>query len=425
MGLRKGALVVLLAAALPAAAVAAVAPPADTFHLKAGARGALCLSCHTDFQDTVKRPFVHTPVKSGACTVCHDPHASSHGKLLAENAGAICASCHGRLVPEKARSVHAPVAAGQCVRCHDPHASKNRANLIAAGNDLCAACHAGTAKSASEVKFKHPPAEKNCLGCHDPHASAKSEFLLRKEVPALCADCHRTDQPVFAKQHMNYPVAKARCTSCHDPHGSNTGGVLWATIHPPVINKMCNQCHQEASSPGALGLKKIGFELCRGCHSALVNDALSKNRLHWPAVDRVGCLNCHNPHASAQKALLKVPTKLLCGRCHADTIARQEKSVAKHQPIDEGNCVACHSPHASDNVFLLKGPNVVGLCGTCHNWKEHSSHPIGERAIDPRNKNLALDCLSCHRSHGSPFKSFASFDTTADLCLQCHQNVRR
>jgi predicted CXXCH cytochrome family protein len=142
-------------------------------------------------------------------------------------------------------------------------------------------------------------------------------------------------------------------------------------------------------------------------------------------VDRVGCRNCHNPHASPQKALLREPTKILCGRCHADTLARQEKSLAKHPPVDEGNCVACHSPHASDNVFLLNGSNVIGLCGSCHDWKRHSSHPIGEKTTDPRNANLTLDCLSCHRSHGSPFKSFASFDTAAELCVQCHRNMGR
>ncbi len=425
MMVKTGVLTVLLAAALPVAATAAPAQPSEKFHLKPGARGTVCLSCHTTFQDTLKMPFVHTPVKAVNCAGCHEPHASSHGKLLAGEPGAICGNCHAGVVPEKARSIHPPVAAKQCVKCHDPHASKNKANLLAAGNEVCAGCHAGKVKSVSEAKFRHPPAERSCLACHDPHASAKSEFLLKKEVPALCGDCHKMDQPVFAKQHMNYPVAKARCTSCHDPHGSNNSGILWATIHPPVGNKMCNQCHQDPSSPAALSLRKTGFELCRGCHSVLVNDALSKNRLHWPAVDRIGCRNCHNPHASAQKALLREPMKLLCGRCHPNTIARQEKSLTKHQPIDEGNCVVCHSPHASDNVFLLNGPNVIGLCGGCHNWKAHSSHPIGEKTVDPRNKNLTLDCLSCHRSHGTPFKSFASFDTGADLCVQCHQQMKR
>lgn len=414
----------LLAVALPVSAAAAPAPP-DKFKLKPGARGRVCLSCHGDFQATLDRPFVHTPLKAGNCAVCHDPHASSHGKLLAAEASAICATCHAGLVPDKAASVHAPVVAGQCVRCHDPHAAKNRANLLAAGNELCTGCHADLAKAAAAARFKHAPVSGNCLSCHDPHASGKAGSLLKKDVPLLCLDCHKADRPAFARQHMNYPVGKARCTSCHDPHGSNNSGSLWATVHPPVANKMCNQCHPDASSPNALAARKPGLELCRSCHAALLGETLSKNRVHGPVVDRTGCQNCHSPHASSQKALLREPAVLLCGACHADTIARQEKSPTKHPPVHEGNCTACHSPHAADGVFLLKGQDVGGTCGSCHNWREHSNHPIGEKAIDPRNRNLTLDCLSCHRSHGSPFKSFATFDTGADLCVQCHQSVRR
>lgn len=425
MRAHRAVLIGLLAIAFPVAARAAAPPPKDPFHLKPGARGKLCLGCHTTFQDTVKLPFVHTPVKAGACSDCHDPHASQHGKLLAEDAAAICTTCHAGLVPDKAQSAHPPVVAGQCVRCHDPHGSKNAKNLKVSGNDLCATCHAEMIKTIAQARFKHPPVARNCLTCHDPHASGKSEFLLKKDVPALCNDCHRSDQPVFAKQHQNYPVGKARCTSCHDPHGSDNSGILWATVHPPVASKMCNQCHLEATSSNPLGLRKSGLDLCRACHSPLINDALSKSRIHWPVVDTIGCRNCHNPHASAQKALLRQPTKILCGRCHADTIERQDRSLVKHTPIDAGNCFACHAPHAADTVFLLKGQNVIGTCATCHNYKEHSSHPIGDKKIDPRNRNLSLDCLSCHRAHGSPYKSFATFDTSSELCVQCHENVRR
>ena len=60
-----------------------------------------------------------------------------------------------------------------------------------------------------------------------------------------------------------------------------------------------------------------------------------------------------------------------------------------------------------------------------HDYKKHSNHPIGEKITDPRNGNLTLDCLSCHRNHGSPFKAFAHYDTDAELCVQCHEGMRR
>ena len=135
---------------------------------------------------------------------------------------------------------------------------------------------------------------------------------------------------------MNYPVAKARCTSCHDPHGSSKPGILWTNVHYPVANKMCNQCHLDASSPDALKIKRPGFELCRGCHADMVNETFGKNRIHWPLLDKVSCLNCHNPHAARQNALLKETMKTLCNSCHQDTARRQEKSLTKHKPIQEG-----------------------------------------------------------------------------------------
>src|SRR5271169_1137951 len=74
--------------------------------LKAGARGKLCLNCHVDFQNKLKNPFVHTPVKVGDCTGCHNPHTSSHGKLLATDVSKICYTCHKSMVPKNASSAH-------------------------------------------------------------------------------------------------------------------------------------------------------------------------------------------------------------------------------------------------------------------------------------------------------------------------------
>lgn len=188
---------------------------------------------------------------------------------------------------------------------------------------------------------------------------------------------------------------------------------------------MCNQCHEAPTSPTPFKTKKVGLELCRGCHSSLVNEAFNKNRIHWPLVDRVGCLNCHQPHASTQKKLLKGDMASLCGKCHADTIERQEKAMTKHAPIQEGNCTSCHAAHASDSVLLLNQPSTINLCGTCHEWLKHTTHPIGEKILDPRNKNLMVQCLSCHRSHGTSYKYMLPFPTVTDLCIQCHKKFTR
>ncbi len=157
----------------------------------------------------------------------------------------------------------------------------------------------------------------------------------------------------------------------------------------------------------------------------MLNQMAERNRVHWPVLAKDGCLSCHNPHASTQKGLLKAPMLTLCGSCHDDTIKRQDKSVTKHEPIKEGVCTACHDPHASDNVLLTNEKSIIDLCGTCHDWQKHSTHPIGEKVADKRNKNLTLQCLSCHRAHGTEYKTFIPFATVSELCTQCHAELKR
>jgi DmsE family decaheme c-type cytochrome len=415
----------------------------NKFRLKPGAAGKLCFECHDEFKAKLTAPHVHTPVKSGDCVGCHSAHTAKHGKLLSEAPSGICTTCHADIVPAKAVSNHKVVVEGNCVKCHDPHASPNKAQLLKAGNDLCLGCHKAIADTVAKVKFRHAPVTKDCLGCHNPHGSDKARRLLTKTVPDLCLDCHKADSANFARQHVNYPVAKADCTSCHDVHGSNTAGILFDSVHPPVAAKRCNQCHNPATAADAFATRRAGFELCRGCHAAMVNQAFSKNRVHWPLVDKTGCLNCHEPHASREKKLLNVSEATLCGKCHGDTVAYQarlaeqevqDKASAKgrvvkgsltHGPIQTGECSACHSPHASDTPRLMVNSQVVETCGACHDWLKHTSHPMGQKVVDPRNKNRSLDCLSCHRSHGTGYRFLIPYPNSTDLCVQCHRQLRK
>ena len=407
------------------AVMTAVSAQENKFRLKPGAQGKNCLTCHVTFEDKLKQPSVHTPVKKGQCSSCHNPHAASHGKLLTADTNKICFTCHPNMLPKKALSTHKVVTEGNCVKCHDPHASKNKHNLLEAGNTLCYGCHKDMGASLQKVKFKHSPVEKGCITCHNPHAAEKSVALLKEAVPDLCLKCHKTGTPTFQKLHMNYPVAKARCTSCHDPHGSDRAAILYNNVHRPVVNKMCNQCHLEPTSPTPFATKKKGFELCRACHSTMINEALGKNRVHWPIMDKTGCVHCHNPHGGPEKGLLKAKMLVLCGECHADSIERQNRSMTKHAPMKDGMCTTCHTPHASDRVFLFSQKTMVDVCKTCHDYSTHSTHPLGEKALDPRNKNVQVLCSSCHGIHGTENKKMLYYPTATELCVQCHAEHKR
>lgn len=201
--------------------------------------------------------------------------------------------------------------------------------------------------------------------------------------------------------------------------------MLWATAHRPVLNEMCDQCHLGTSAANPLELKAKGAELCRSCHGSMLRQVFDQERVHWPLVAADACLSCHGAHATMEAGLLIDKPKVVCGACHADTIARQEHSKAKHEPVDEGECVACHDPHSSDHPLLLQQADSVELCGDCHDWQQHSSHPIGEELIDRRNPNLSMDCLSCHFSHGSEFEYLTPLNPASALCVDCHEEFRR
>ena len=396
----------------------------NPYRLKDPDQKKLCLACHTDFEQKLKSRFVHTPVRTGECSGCHEAHVSSHGKLLSTDSREICASCHDRVIPAKAKSTHKVVADGDCQKCHDPHASDNAANLRAKGNELCFGCHKDVSDAVTKAKFKHSPVEQGCLACHLAHGSDQADHLLKTAVPALCVNCHKPGTPSFQARHMKYPVATASCTQCHDPHGSNQPALLQNTVHPALQTGGCNQCHQNADSATPFATKRPGYELCKGCHSEAVNAMFAKKRLHWPVADKKGCVNCHNPHASRYDKLLKRDETQLCGTCHGDTIRRNSQVGVKHAPVEAGTCSACHSPHSSDTVYLVNKASIVALCTTCHDYSAHSAHPIGDKAIDPRNKNLRVDCLSCHKAHGTEFKRMLRAETNIELCTQCHSKFR-
>jgi len=408
-------------------ALAAVSPgfAARNFRLKAGAEGKICISCHEAFEEILEKPFVHTPVAERECSGCHNPHTSRHEMLLSGEPGEICGECHDDLAPPEVRSSHEAFVEGKCASCHDPHAADNEMNLIRSGSALCFECHEELGERIVSNEFQHEPVTESCLECHNPHTSAESTKLLKSAQPALCLECHKTGKATFKQVHENYPVEKARCSSCHDPHGSNTAGILFDNVHEPVSDRECGECHSEATASSPFALKDSGFEICEGCHYDMIADTFNMNRMHWPVVDEVGCINCHAPHASAEDALLKGPMLVVCGRCHADTVARQERSQTEHPPVAEGECVECHSPHASDNLFLANESSHLELCATCHEWQAHSTHPIGEKIVDPRNPNVTLQCSSCHRAHGTEYENFRHFETTNDMCVQCHTEYRR
>jgi predicted CXXCH cytochrome family protein len=78
----------------------------------------LCLRCHDLDLD---QAYVHGPLVSGGCLVCHDPHSSRHEALLVSESGTFCLGCHDAQDVARIEG-HADITEG-CTTCHDAHGS--------------------------------------------------------------------------------------------------------------------------------------------------------------------------------------------------------------------------------------------------------------------------------------------------------------
>lgn len=87
----------------------------------------LCVECHTS--KTMESAFsrnlwIHGPVSSGMCTICHNPHATQYRYLLRQgNSSQMCAMCHSAefMVPSEDH-----LTGEECTNCHNAHLGKTR-----------------------------------------------------------------------------------------------------------------------------------------------------------------------------------------------------------------------------------------------------------------------------------------------------------
>jgi predicted CXXCH cytochrome family protein len=167
--------------------------------LKAKGQKEACYACHDNFEkeEEGKKKYLHTPVKAGECTGCHDPHFSIRPKLQKLEKG--CFECHDPFSAEG--TVHYPVAKRECTPCHSSHAGPGPNQVVLAGNALCLKCHENTHTKHRSAEIRKPattqippdvPRDKeniSCVACHLPHRSAERR-LFRKSQGELCRTCH-------------------------------------------------------------------------------------------------------------------------------------------------------------------------------------------------------------------------------------------
>ena len=88
----------------------------------------LCFTCHPKDKLGLSKAHVHTAVKSGQCSLCHNPHASQFDHLLNADAGELCYQCHDKADYEQ-KVVHKVLQTSGCTACHSSHGA-DQPNLL-------------------------------------------------------------------------------------------------------------------------------------------------------------------------------------------------------------------------------------------------------------------------------------------------------
>jgi len=348
---------------------------------------------------------VHSPVETGVCDTCHEKTpGDAHKFTLTHSGAALCTECHEE---EKfqGKVIHGPVAQGQCVACHDPHGGAVKHLLSAETIEkLCTQCHEEVMK---EHKFAHGPvAAGACTVCHQPHASDHAKLLTQPQRE-LCLDCHTAVKDrVSEARHVHHPVQDG-CTVCHSAHGSDNSMLL-------------------ASADSK--------QLCLDCHSEIEELLNSSKVKHSPMLAKGACISCHDPHASAEQALLLKPSMDLCLSCHNQELRSNDSEVANigkilqanphhHGPIQAKDCAACHDPHGGlrrsllarsypETFYAAFDEQAYALCLECHEadafTQKETDNTTGFRNglrnlhyVHVNRTVKGRTCRACHDPHAS------------------------
>ena len=199
------------------------------------------------------------------------------------------------------------------------------------------------------------------------------------------------------------------------------------------------------TAPDATSTQYVGGAVCRTCHPNVWAD-FYKNP-HYRSVasgterpENTGCESCHGPgkahvEAGGGKATIVAfselqPKSILdnCLRCHAKDVSRTQIRRSEHT-INDVVCTSCHSIHRSATPKALLARNQANLCYECHTQvRAQFNMPFKHRVNEG-----VITCSDCHNPHGAPAPTWRMSArprmTEQSLaneqpCLRCHTDKR-
>jgi predicted CXXCH cytochrome family protein len=253
-----------------------------------------CLTCHDPHQSArpkLKPAFVHSPFEAGknACAICHKPPEDGKVVLTATSSKGLCLTCHSEKMDQiKKAAVPHPGAFGDCTQCHNPHAGKSPGLPKSDAVNACLGCHSDQAAQGKKQYVHQPAFGLGCSTCHEPHGSGNNHLLRAKTVNTLCLECHGPDsKPVPAKDKNIVTIFDGRVKLPENYFSSVPAiRIKYGLGHPiqqhPVVDQMdptdvtkvraainCDSCHQPHASaePNLLVKDQAnGIMFCAGCH---------------------------------------------------------------------------------------------------------------------------------------------------------------
>lgn len=259
-----------------------------------------------------------------------------------------------------------------------------------------------------------------CLGCHTTQAASFNLTVMGRifrnprnaQEKGGCETCHGAGSLhvkagggrgvggiiSFRKNDASRPVAdnNAICLSCHDKGERH----YWQGSTHESRDVACTDCHTVMTRVSVRGQLKTEreAETCYQCHKDRRMQAQRSS--HMPLREgKMTCTSCHNPHGSANDAMLKqVSVNDNCYQCHAE---KRGPFLWEHPPVRE-NCLNCHEAHGSNLEYLLKVQRPR-LCQDCHSIGHPSQSPLVNTAFN-------RSCNNCHSQiHGSNHPSGVLF----------------
>ena len=277
-------------------------------------------------------------------------------------------------------------------------------DLVMQGDAVCTSCHEETEAGPALLigKNRHGTmADKNAPTCTSCHGKSASHVVIPDGVDErpMVAYFDQRDQstPIFKQNQM--------CLNCHQ------GGELlhWQGSQHDTREVACASCHTMHTQHDPMLVREEQPAVCINCHKEKRVET-AKPYSHPIEEGKVICSDCHNPHGSAGRTLMKRDTVIdTCYACHAE---KRGPFLWNHQPVTE-DCTICHNPHGSNVANLLKW-RIPFLCQRCHEATSHRdslpSQNFGGTSNQFSFDNMkARGCTNCHTNiHGGNNPSSSS-----------------